>query len=207
MLSAVSFAAESSVETNVVFATYSGLALLMDVYKPATSNGLGIVVINGSGWYRDLGYDANLLKQSQEFRPATQKLVTAGYTVFVITHRASPRFHVPDIIEDVQRATRFIAFAPIALARSADHPAAISSACWERSTARAIPPRLIRSNGRARRFNASWPSTLPLTWRRSIREKVPLQSRSLRASGLLRPTPPHPRWPSNSTSKHPRSRM
>ena len=108
MLSAVSFAAESSVETNVVFATYSGLALLMDVYKPATSNGLGIVVINGSGWYRDLGYDANLLKQSQEFRPATQKLVTAGYTVFVITHRASPRFHVPDIIEDVQRATRFI---------------------------------------------------------------------------------------------------
>ena len=108
MLSAVSFAAESSVETNVVFATYSGLALLMDVYKPATSNGLGIVVINGSGWYRDLGYDANLLKQSQEFRPATQKLVTAGYTVFVITHRASPRFHIPDIIEDVQRATRFI---------------------------------------------------------------------------------------------------
>ena len=101
MLSAVSFAAESSVETNVVFATYSGLALLMDVYRPATSNGLGIVVINGSGWYRDLGYDANLLKQSQEFRPVTQKLVTAGYTVFVITHRASPRFHIPDIIEDV----------------------------------------------------------------------------------------------------------
>jgi acetyl esterase/lipase len=106
--SGVTFAAESSVETNVVYGTYSGLALLMDVYKPATPNGLGIIVINGSGWYRDLGYNANLLKQSQEFRPATQKLVDRGYTAFVITHRASPRFHVNDIIEDVQRAARFI---------------------------------------------------------------------------------------------------
>ena len=79
---------------NTVYSDAPAAALLMDVYKPATSNGLGIVVINGSGWYRDLGYDATLLKQSEEFRPATQKLVGAGYTVFVITHRASPRFHV-----------------------------------------------------------------------------------------------------------------
>jgi hypothetical protein len=35
--SAVSFAAESSVETNIVYGTYSGLALLMDIYKPAES--------------------------------------------------------------------------------------------------------------------------------------------------------------------------
>jgi acetyl esterase/lipase len=102
------FAAEPSVEANVVFGTYSGLALLMDVYKPATSNGLGIVVVNGSGWYRDLGYDAPVLKQSLEFRPAREKLLGAGYTVFVITHRASPRFHLPDITQDVQRATRFV---------------------------------------------------------------------------------------------------
>jgi acetyl esterase/lipase len=108
LVSGVTFAAESSVETNVVYGTYSGLALLMDVYKPAMPNGLGIIVINGSGWYRDLGYNANLLKQSQEFRPATQKLVDRGYTAFLITHRASPRFHVHDIVEDVQRATRFI---------------------------------------------------------------------------------------------------
>jgi len=107
-LSVVSFAAEPSVETNVVFGTYSGFALLMDVYKPAASNGFGIVLINGSGWYRDLGYDATLLKQSQEFRQAREKLATAGYTVFVLTHRASPRFHVQEIVQDVQRATRFI---------------------------------------------------------------------------------------------------
>ena len=102
------FAAQSAVDTNVPFGTYSGLALLMDIYKPATPNGFGILVINGSGWYRDVSYDAPLLKQSEEFRPATQKLLAAGYTVFVITHRASPRFHIADIVPDVQRATRFI---------------------------------------------------------------------------------------------------
>jgi acetyl esterase/lipase len=108
LTSGLAFAAEPSVETNVVFGTYSGLALLMDVYKPATSNGFGIVVINGSGWYRDLGYEAPLLKQSQEFRPAVEKLVAAGYTAFVIAHRASPRFHIHDIVDDAQRATRFV---------------------------------------------------------------------------------------------------
>lgn len=106
--SPVRLAAEPTVETNVVFATYSGLALLMDVHKPDKPNGFGIILVNGSGWYRDLGYDATLLKQSPEFRPATQKLVAAGYTVFVVTHRASPRFHIPDAVQDVQRATRFV---------------------------------------------------------------------------------------------------
>jgi acetyl esterase/lipase len=103
-----SVAAESSVDTNVPFGTYSGLALLMDIYKPATPNGFGILLVNGSGWYRDVSYDAPLLKQSEEFRPATQKLLAAGYTVFVITHRASPRFHIADIVADVQRGARFI---------------------------------------------------------------------------------------------------
>jgi acetyl esterase/lipase len=80
----------------------------MDVYKPATPNGLGIVVVNGSGWYRDLGYDAPVLKQSPEFQAVREKLLGAGYTIFVVTHRASPRFHIPEIVQDVQRATRFI---------------------------------------------------------------------------------------------------
>ena len=106
MLGGVLHAAEPSVDTNVVFATHSGLALLMDVYRPAVPNGFGIVIINGSGWYRDAGYNAPLLKQSQEFRSARDKLVAAGYTAFVVTHRASPQFHIQDIVEDVQRATR-----------------------------------------------------------------------------------------------------
>src|SRR5436190_1288743 len=95
-------------ESNVIFGTYSGLALLMDVYKPASVNGYGIVVIPGSGWHTGLAYSANLLKQSKEFSLYIPKLSAAGYTLFVVTHRAAPRFHFPDAVDDAQRAVRYI---------------------------------------------------------------------------------------------------
>ena len=97
-----------SAESNIIFGTYSGLALLMDAYKPASPNGYGIVVIPGSGWHTPLPYNANLLKQSREFSLYMQKLNDAGYTTFVITHRAAPRFHFPDAVEDAQRAVRYV---------------------------------------------------------------------------------------------------
>lgn len=95
-------------ESNVIFGTYSGLALLLDVYKPASSNGYGIVVIPGSGWHTPLPYNANLLKQSKEFSLYIPRLSAAGYTIFVVTHRAAPRFRFPDAVEDAQRAVRFV---------------------------------------------------------------------------------------------------
>src|SRR5690348_12234675 len=96
-------------ESNVIFGTYSGLALLMDVYKPSAGpNGYGVVVVPGSGWHLGLPYNTNLLKQSKEFSLYIEKLSAAGYTAFVVTHRASPRFHFPDAVDDVQRAVRFV---------------------------------------------------------------------------------------------------
>ncbi len=76
-------------ESNVVFGAVSGLALLMDVYKPASSNGYGIVVIPGSGWHRASTYNADLLKQSREFSLYLPKLSATGYTVFVIMKDAA----------------------------------------------------------------------------------------------------------------------
>jgi acetyl esterase/lipase len=95
-------------ESNVIFGTFSGLALLMDVYKPASPNGYGIVVIPGSGWHTGLPYSANLLKQSREFSLYLPTLSAAGYTAFVVSHRAAPRFRYPDAVEDAQRAVRFV---------------------------------------------------------------------------------------------------
>ena len=53
--------AQSRVDSNVVYGMHSGLALLMDVHKPAQSNGFGVVVIPGSGWHAPLTYDARPL--------------------------------------------------------------------------------------------------------------------------------------------------
>lgn len=55
-----------------------------------------------------MAYGANLLKQSREFSLYLPKLTAAGYTTFVITHRAAPRFRYPDAVEDAQRAVRFV---------------------------------------------------------------------------------------------------
>jgi acetyl esterase/lipase len=101
-------AAQGRVERNVVYGMYSGLALLMDVYRPAQPNGLAVVAIAGSGWYRPLRGDAPPLKETREVAAHAERLAAAGYTVFSSNHRAAPRFHYPDQVEDAQRAVRFV---------------------------------------------------------------------------------------------------
>lgn len=100
-------AAQPRVEKNVIYGMYSGLALLMDVHHPEKPNGYGVLFVSGSGWNARLTYGARALKEEQipEWGPA---LLRAGYTVFAINHRATPRFHYPAPVDDVQRAVRFV---------------------------------------------------------------------------------------------------
>jgi len=101
-------AADFSVERNVVYGMYSGLALLLDVYRPSEPNGYGIVFISGSGWSRALSMDATPLKETGQEQLYAEPLADAGYTVFAINHRAAPRFRHPDHLADAQRAVRFM---------------------------------------------------------------------------------------------------
>ncbi|MBI4663226.1 MAG: alpha/beta hydrolase fold domain-containing protein [Verrucomicrobia bacterium] len=102
-------AAQSRVETNVVYGMYSGLALLLDVHYPAAPNGYGVVFVAGSGWRAPLGYGATGLKEAEgQISLWGPPLLRAGYTVFAINHRAAPRFQYPAALEDVQRAVRFV---------------------------------------------------------------------------------------------------
>jgi acetyl esterase/lipase len=100
--------AQSRVEKNVVYGMYSGAALLLDVHYPAKPNGFGIVFIPGSGWSAPLGYSAPALKESPQVGMYIPSLLQAGYTVFAVTHRATPTFRHPAQLEDLQRAVRFI---------------------------------------------------------------------------------------------------
>jgi acetyl esterase/lipase len=102
--------AQARVEKNVVYGMYSGLALLMDVYRPAQTNGIAIVAIQGSGWYSPMRYDAAALNANREVIRHAEQFAAAGYTVFAINHRQAPRFRYPAPIEDAQRAVRFVRF-------------------------------------------------------------------------------------------------
>lgn len=99
--------AQSRVEKNVIYGMYSGLALLMDVHRPEKPNGYGVIFVSGSGWQAPLTYGAVGLKEGQ-ISTWGPPLLTAGYTVFAINHRAAPRFHYPAAVDDVQRAVRFV---------------------------------------------------------------------------------------------------
>lgn len=96
------------VERNVVYGMVSGLALLMDVYRPDTPNGYGVVYVNGSGWHAPLAYDAGPLKETPLGMPYIEAMAGAGYTVFALNHRQAPRFKYPAAVEDVQRAVRYV---------------------------------------------------------------------------------------------------
>jgi acetyl esterase/lipase len=95
-------------ESNVIYGMISGLALLMDVHHPETPNGYGLIHVSGSGWTAPLGLDARPLKESPHVRLEGRPLVEAGYTLFSINHRATPRFHYPAPVLDAQRAVRFV---------------------------------------------------------------------------------------------------
>lgn len=95
---------ERTVERNVVYGMHSGLALLMDVHRPAVPNGAGVIVAWGSAWTGPASYDGWQLKRLG----APPVFTDAGFTAFVVNHRLAPRFRHPAALEDVQRAVRFV---------------------------------------------------------------------------------------------------
>jgi acetyl esterase/lipase len=107
LLSTITFA-QVRVERNIVYGMYSGTALLMDVHYPVDANGLGVIFVPGSGWSADTAYGTAGIKDGEIPQIWVPPLTTAGYTVFVPNHRATPAFHYPDPVHDIQRAVRFV---------------------------------------------------------------------------------------------------
>jgi acetyl esterase/lipase len=105
---ATSAQAQARVERSVVYGMYSGLALLLDVHYPERPNGYGIVVVHGSAMTAPLAYGAAPLKESTEMDDWTKTFLASEYTLFLVNHRATPRFTYPAAVDDVQRAVRFI---------------------------------------------------------------------------------------------------
>lgn len=97
-----------TIEKNVIYGMYSGTALLMDVWKPTSPKGIGIVHISGSGWTQPLAYGAGELKTVEQSLIYAKAIASSGYTVFVVNHRSLPRFRFPAPVEDAQRAVRFV---------------------------------------------------------------------------------------------------
>lgn len=94
--------AQTSITPDVVYGHKFGLALTFDVFTPeANANGAGVLFMVSGGWYSNW---APPEQAQQMFRPLTD----AGYTVFAVRHGSSPKFSIPEAVEDVRRSVRFI---------------------------------------------------------------------------------------------------
>ncbi len=87
---------------DVIYMKTGGVALTMDVFKPAKPNKAAVVFMVSGGWISD----HSMLKS---FGPAVEKVFAdAGFTVFEVVHGAQPRFKVAEIVDQVQTAIRFV---------------------------------------------------------------------------------------------------
>ncbi len=84
---------------DVIYGRKDGVALTMDVFKPAHANGAGIIEIVSGGYFSS---------HSAIQEPIISSFLKRGYTVFCVVHGSQPRYQVPEIFQDVQRASRFI---------------------------------------------------------------------------------------------------
>ncbi len=82
--------------SDVIYTKHDGVALTLDVFKPAQPNGAGIIKIISGGW------------KSNHQQIGDGGWTKAGYTTFVVVHGSQPRFQVEEIVADLNRAVRFI---------------------------------------------------------------------------------------------------
>lgn len=84
---------------DVIYGRKFGTALTFDVFRPAKPNGVGLIFVVSGGWFS--AHEAINLGFVQPF-------LDRGYTVFAVVHGSQPKFTIPEILEDMHRATRFI---------------------------------------------------------------------------------------------------
>jgi acetyl esterase/lipase len=85
---------------DVIYGRKFGLAMTMDVFTPnEKANGKGIIFCVSGGWFSDK------IMINPTF---AQPFLDRGYTVFAVLHGSQPKFTIPEVLEDMHKAVRFI---------------------------------------------------------------------------------------------------
>jgi acetyl esterase/lipase len=91
-------------KSDVVYGRKYGTALTLDVFTPKqNANGAAVILVISGGWFSAHefidGFVANF---------GAEQLLTRGYTLFAVVHGSQPRYTIPEVLEDMHRAVRFI---------------------------------------------------------------------------------------------------
>ena len=91
-----------AIDADVVYGHKYGLALTYDALQPGSGrNGAGVLYMVSGGW-------VSLWGPPERFIERFRHLLEAGYTVFLVRHGSSPKFVVPECVNDVRRAVRHV---------------------------------------------------------------------------------------------------
>ena len=87
---------------DVVYGRKYGTALTMGVFTPKeNANGAAVVWVISGGWF----------SAHEVINPGpVEELLKRGYTVFAVVHGSQPRYTIPEIVADMNRAVRFIRY-------------------------------------------------------------------------------------------------
>jgi len=87
---------------DIVYGHKMGMALTMDLFQPrANVNGAALLFMVSGGWRSNWTAPE---KAAAFFQPMVDK----GFQVFAVRHGSSPKFSIPEIVEDVKLAARFV---------------------------------------------------------------------------------------------------
>lgn len=84
-----------------IYGRKDGMALTLDVIRPAKANGAGVIWVQSGGWYSGW-LDPKLMAA------ASKGFLDKGYTVIVLRHGSAPKYTIPEATADVRRAVRFV---------------------------------------------------------------------------------------------------
>jgi acetyl esterase/lipase len=85
---------------DVIYGRKYGLAMTMDIFTPKEkANGKGVIFCVSGGWF-----SAKTMVSLNYLQPFLMR----GYVVFAVMHGSQPKFTIPEVLEDMHRAVRFI---------------------------------------------------------------------------------------------------
>lgn len=106
VLSTLSITAQDSSyfsKTEIIYGRKDGMALTMMMLKPAKANGKAIISVLNGNWI-------SAPRMMDAFLTRSDLYLEGGYTLFGVMVSSQPQYTIPDEINDLKRAVRFIRY-------------------------------------------------------------------------------------------------
>jgi len=95
-------AEDMKITPDVVYGHKFGMALTLDVFQPTgDANGAGVLFMVSGGWFSHWA-------PPEKMQGFIKPLMDKGFTVFAVRHGSSPKYSLPEIVEDVRRSVRYV---------------------------------------------------------------------------------------------------